>query len=180
MKFCTKLINELITNKKCQHFNWPFLEPVDAEIMKLYDYYEIIKEPMDLSTVKKKMEFKQYANADEVRSDIILMCNNCFLYNPADQPVHKLGKQLLVYKFTFYICLLLLFRNISIIDGNICHRKLPLSRNLFPHHQLCLQRKIRKKPHQTKFSNRQFHHLYLHILQNLLTMTIKSTYYFIM
>lgn len=96
MKFCAKLVQELINSKKCKGFNWAFLEPVDVEGMKLYDYYDIIKEPMDLGTVKKKMDFKQYANPEEFRSDIELMCNNCFVYNPADQLVHKLGKNLMV------------------------------------------------------------------------------------
>jgi hypothetical protein len=97
MKFCTKLINELITSKKCKNFNWPFLEPVDAETLKLYDYYDIIKDPVDLGTMKKKLDARQYINAQEIREDVMLMCNNCFLYNPADQPVHRMGKQLLVY-----------------------------------------------------------------------------------
>jgi hypothetical protein len=108
MKFCTKLINELITSKKCQTFTWPFLEPVDVENLNLYDYYDIIKEPMDLGTIKRKMEARQYANPEEIRTDILLMCNNSFLYNPADQVVHKMGKQLQVfilnyiYKFTHF------------------------------------------------------------------------------
>lgn len=64
--------------------------------MGLTDYYDIIKTPMDLSTIKKKFDAKQYATPQEFRDDIILMCENCFLYNPPDQHVHVLGKQLQV------------------------------------------------------------------------------------
>jgi bromodomain-containing factor 1 len=95
LKFCAKLINEL-TSKKCKLFNWAFVEPVDVEGLKLYDYYDIIKEPMDLATIKKKMDARQYVNAEEVRRDVVLMCNNCFTYNPEGQEVNKNGKQLLV------------------------------------------------------------------------------------
>uniref|UniRef100_A0A914GTV5 Uncharacterized protein n=1 Tax=Globodera rostochiensis TaxID=31243 RepID=A0A914GTV5_GLORO len=97
MKFCQKLLNELITSKKCKAFNWPFLEPVDAEALNLPDYFEVIKEPMDLSTIKKKMDARQYTSPEEFRSDVLLMSRNCFTYNPEDQPVHKIGKQLQLY-----------------------------------------------------------------------------------
>ena len=35
-----------------QGYAWPFYKPVDASSLKLHDYYDIIKKPMDLSTVK--------------------------------------------------------------------------------------------------------------------------------
>ncbi|KAL3097998.1 hypothetical protein niasHT_027543 [Heterodera trifolii] len=97
MKFCHKLLNELITSKRCKTFNWPFLEPVDAEALNLPDYFDVIKQPMDLSTIKKKMDARQYISPDEFRNDVLLMCRNCFTYNPEDQPVHKIGKQLQSY-----------------------------------------------------------------------------------
>lgn len=56
-----------------QNFAWPFYEPVDVEGLKIYDYYDIVSHPMDLSTIKKKMDFKQYANAQEVADDIRLV-----------------------------------------------------------------------------------------------------------
>lgn len=35
-----------------QGYAWPFYKPVDAELLGLHDYHEIIKHPMDLGTVK--------------------------------------------------------------------------------------------------------------------------------
>lgn len=35
-----------------QGYAWPFYKPVDAELLGLSDYHEIIKTPMDLGTVK--------------------------------------------------------------------------------------------------------------------------------
>jgi len=33
-------------------YAWPFLQPVAVELLGLNDYYDIIKRPMDLGTVK--------------------------------------------------------------------------------------------------------------------------------
>ncbi|VDN31210.1 unnamed protein product [Gongylonema pulchrum] len=51
MKYCQRIMNELFT-KKCKSFTWPFLEPVDVEGLKLEDYYDIVKNPMDLGTIR--------------------------------------------------------------------------------------------------------------------------------
>ena len=51
MKYCQRLINELFT-KRCKSFAWPFLEPVDVEGLRLNDYHEIVKKPMDIGTIR--------------------------------------------------------------------------------------------------------------------------------
>ncbi|KAI1716235.1 bromodomain-containing protein [Ditylenchus destructor] len=96
MKYCQKILTELLNKKSrnCTTFAWPFYEPVNPEALGLSDYFDYIKNPMDLSTIKKKMDARQYATIAEFRDDIILMLNNCFLYNPEDQPVNQCGKQL--------------------------------------------------------------------------------------
>lgn len=46
---CSEVLEVLL-----QHENsWPFREPVDKE--KVRDYYEVIKQPMDLASVQKKV-----------------------------------------------------------------------------------------------------------------------------
>jgi len=35
-----------------QGYAWPFYKPVDADLLGLHDYHDIIKKPMDLGTVK--------------------------------------------------------------------------------------------------------------------------------
>lgn len=75
------------------------MEPVDVEGLGLTDYYDIIKNPIDLSTIRHKLDAKQYATPPEFRDDVLLMCENCFIYNPEDQPVHKLGKELKVFSY---------------------------------------------------------------------------------
>ena len=46
-----------------QHENsWPFRKPVDRE--KVRDYYEVIKRPMDLETIQKKVNLGLKEEAD--------------------------------------------------------------------------------------------------------------------
>ncbi|CAD5234292.1 unnamed protein product [Bursaphelenchus xylophilus] len=97
MKFCSKVINELVTSKKCKEFNWPFLEPVNDVELNIPDYYVVIKKPMDLGTIKRKFDARQYATPEEIRDDVHLVCNNCFQYNPEGQTVNKMGKDLMKY-----------------------------------------------------------------------------------
>uniref|UniRef100_A0A4X2JWR3 Bromodomain testis-specific protein n=1 Tax=Vombatus ursinus TaxID=29139 RepID=A0A4X2JWR3_VOMUR len=69
-------------------FSWPFQQPVDAAKLKLPDYYSIIKKPMDLSTIKKRLEHKYYVKSSECIDDLKTMFTNCYLYNkPGDDIV---------------------------------------------------------------------------------------------
>merc|ERR1712241_1495875 len=83
MKYCSAILKELLT-KKHQSYAWPFLKPVDAEGLGLHDYYNIIKKPMDLATVKKKMEERDYRSAGEFADDVRQIFLNCYRYNPPD------------------------------------------------------------------------------------------------
>ncbi|KAM4872598.1 bromodomain testis-specific protein isoform 3-T7 [Thomomys bottae] len=69
-------------------FSWPFQQPVDAVKLKLPDYYTIVKNPMDLNTIKKRLENKYYMKASECIEDFNTMFSNCYLYNkPGDDIV---------------------------------------------------------------------------------------------
>ncbi|KFV47244.1 Bromodomain testis-specific protein [Tyto alba] len=70
------------------NFSWPFHEPVDAAALNLPDYYSIIKKPMDLSTIKKRLEHNYYTKAVECIEDFKTMFLNCYIYNkPGDDIV---------------------------------------------------------------------------------------------
>jgi hypothetical protein len=45
------------------------------------DYFDIIKRPMDFSTIKKKINNYQYRNCQEFCDDMNLVFDNCLLYN---------------------------------------------------------------------------------------------------
>lgn len=58
-----------------------FHKPVDPVELNIPNYYDIIKKPMDFSTVKKKLNNYSYTNLKEYCEDMDLIFNNCFLYN---------------------------------------------------------------------------------------------------
>ena len=59
MKACGEIIKEMF-NKKHSTYAWPFSKPVDTEQLDLHDYTQVIKKPMDLGTVRTKMENREY------------------------------------------------------------------------------------------------------------------------
>ncbi|NXM15405.1 BRDT protein, partial [Ploceus nigricollis] len=70
------------------NFSWPFHQPVDAAALNLPDYYTIIKKPMDLGTIKKRLEHNYYTKAAECIEDFKTMFWNCYMYNkPGDDIV---------------------------------------------------------------------------------------------
>ncbi|KAJ8384647.1 hypothetical protein AAFF_G00199790 [Aldrovandia affinis] len=69
-------------------FSWPFQQPVDAVKLNLPDYYKIIKCPMDMGTIKRRLENSFYWNAQECIQDFNTMFTNCYIYNkPGDDIV---------------------------------------------------------------------------------------------
>uniref|UniRef100_A0A1I7U100 Bromo domain-containing protein n=1 Tax=Caenorhabditis tropicalis TaxID=1561998 RepID=A0A1I7U100_9PELO len=87
-KFCSRLLTE-IHSVKNKGFAQVFYLPVDPIKLKIYDYLDIIKNPMDLQTIKKKLDHKQYAEPEEFVADFNLMINNCCTYNPKGSAVHQ-------------------------------------------------------------------------------------------
>lgn len=50
------------------------------------DYAEVIKKPMDLSTVLCKIDLHQYRTVKEFRQDVDLIWQNALEYNPDRDP----------------------------------------------------------------------------------------------
>lgn len=93
LKACNEILKELFS-KKHSGYAWPFYKPVDAELLGLHDYHDIIKKPMDLGTVKKKMDDREYKSAAEFADDVRLIFTNCYKYNPPDHDVVMMGRKL--------------------------------------------------------------------------------------
>lgn len=53
------------------------------------DYFDIVKNPMDLSTIKRKLDTGQYQEPWQYVEDIWLMFNNAWLYNRKTSRVYK-------------------------------------------------------------------------------------------
>ncbi|XP_031557162.1 mucin-5AC-like [Actinia tenebrosa] len=77
-----------------RNVTWPFMEPVDAESLGLWDYYERIKEPMCFATIGSKFNEYKYDSITEVVADIRLILENCYRYNGPSHWVSKLGQKL--------------------------------------------------------------------------------------
>ncbi|KPJ20626.1 Peregrin [Papilio xuthus] len=66
-----------------------FTEPVDLN--EVPDYSTVVKQPMDLSTMGKKLERGAYRTIDDVETDFNLMIDNCLTYNNKDTVFYKAG-----------------------------------------------------------------------------------------
>lgn len=104
-------------------YAWPFYKPVDADLLGLSDYHEIITHPMDLGTVKvrnhlfvdvkvdflvpekwmrsfvcvfaqAKMDNREYKKGSEFASDVRTIFSNCYKYNPPDHDVVAMARKL--------------------------------------------------------------------------------------
>jgi bromodomain-containing protein 4 len=93
LKGCTEVLKELFT-KKHAAYAWPFYKPVDAAWLGLHDYHDIIKKPMDLGTVKTKLDNREYKNSKDFAADVNLIFSNCYKYNPKDHDVVAMAKKL--------------------------------------------------------------------------------------
>ncbi|XP_008327842.1 bromodomain-containing protein 4 [Cynoglossus semilaevis] len=91
--YCGSLVREMLS-KKHANYAWPFYKPVDVDALGLHDYHDIIKHPMDLSTIKAKLENRQYREPQEFATDVRLMFSNCYKYNPPDHEVVSMARKL--------------------------------------------------------------------------------------
>ncbi|XP_043945276.1 CREB-binding protein [Protopterus annectens] len=85
----------------------PFRQPVDPQLLgipvsahrnrggrgqgslSIRDYFDIVKNPMDLSTIKRKLDTGQYQEPWQYVDDVWLMFNNAWLYNRKTSRVYK-------------------------------------------------------------------------------------------
>lgn len=67
-----------------------FAEPVPDDVPK---YREIVKEPMDLSTMRKKVKRGKYKSVEMFTEDFNLMIRNCMTFNPDTTVFYKEGKR---------------------------------------------------------------------------------------
>ncbi|MEQ2195257.1 hypothetical protein XENOCAPTIV_009749 [Xenoophorus captivus] len=104
LRYCSGVLKELLS-KKHAAYAWPFYKPVDATSLGLHDYHDIIKQPMDLSTIKeinlnpsvflqRKMDSREYRDAQLFSADVRLMFSNCYKYNPPDHDVVAMARKL--------------------------------------------------------------------------------------
>ncbi|XP_027351706.1 transcription factor GTE8-like isoform X2 [Abrus precatorius] len=93
MKDCDSLLKRLMNHQ----YAWVFNTPVDVVKLNLPDYFNIIKHPMDLGTVKSKLAAGAYAAPLEFADDVKLTFFNAMTYNPPGNDVHLMADTLCKY-----------------------------------------------------------------------------------
>lgn len=88
---CHRILSEVLKPRH-RKITWPFLEPVDAKLVP--NYYDIIKNPMDLSLVQKRLNAHEYDSKEDFDKDIRLIVNNSLTYNTEGSEVYRCGTEL--------------------------------------------------------------------------------------
>jgi len=92
-KIKTKCLDVLKVLQSHQH-GWVFNSPVDPVELGLPDYFEVIKTPMDLGTIRKKLENNCYDSLDDFKAHVNLTFDNAMLYNPEGSVVYNMAKEM--------------------------------------------------------------------------------------
>ncbi|KAI3618622.1 histone gcn5 superfamily [Moniliophthora roreri] len=90
--FMEHLLRELQNHNQA----WPFVEPVSTE--EVPDYHNVIKNPMDFSTMEHKLDNNQYETVEDFVADTQLIYDNARFYNQEGSIYHKCANAL--EKFT--------------------------------------------------------------------------------
>ncbi|CAL8080599.1 unnamed protein product [Orchesella dallaii] len=86
------LLDKILSEVMKQAEAWPFLKPVTRN--EAPDYHEIVKHPMDLGTIKYKLNSMVYTCNEEFISDLLLVFSNCEMYNDPSSRIHQAGRTL--------------------------------------------------------------------------------------
>lgn len=72
----------------------PFREAIEPEADGVPDYLDKVKRPMDLGTIKRKMDRGQYGNEEEFAADVRQIFDNCFTYWTPGDAMWRTGERL--------------------------------------------------------------------------------------
>ena len=75
MTACHTVISEMLGMKNA----WPFVKPVNPKASPTYK--KVTKQPMDLTTIKKKMESVTMKTREDFVYNVYLIFSNCELFN---------------------------------------------------------------------------------------------------
>ena len=81
----------------------PFRTPVDPTALGIPDYFDIIKKPMDMSQIKRKLDVGNYSDPWQFVTDVYLMFENAWTYNRKTSRVYRycskvITEYLLIFK----------------------------------------------------------------------------------
>jgi histone acetyltransferase len=90
-----KHLQSILAQIKAHNCAWPFLEPVNAKDTGAYDYYDVVKNPMDLGTIQERLDSGWFYVTKEIFiADLKRMVRNCVEYNGKTHYVTDMALQL--------------------------------------------------------------------------------------
>lgn len=90
MKQCENLLKKLLSHHNAGVFN----KPVDVVKLNIPDYFTVIKHPMDLGTIKKRLTSGAYSSPLEFLADVRLTFSNALTYNPPGNIVNVMADEM--------------------------------------------------------------------------------------
>lgn len=88
--------SDVLKSLQSHQHGWVFNLPVDPVELGLPDYFEIIKKPMDLGTIHKKLDAGAYHAIEDFQADVNLTFDNAMTYNEKGTVVYDMAKELKV------------------------------------------------------------------------------------
>ena len=89
-QMCFEVINGILKYK----ISFLFDKPVDPQLDNCPDYFDIIKKPMDLQTVRKKLSSNEYSTIRDWKRDMSLIWENALVYNPSETIIYDCASHL--------------------------------------------------------------------------------------
>ncbi|TQW07437.1 transcription regulator BDF1 [Cordyceps javanica] len=95
LDFCADLLTRMLSGPGFwTRLVGPFRDPVEPAEDGVPDYLDKVKRPMDLMTIKGKMDRRAYRDDDEFAADVRQIFDNCFTYWKPGQPMYEAGERL--------------------------------------------------------------------------------------
>ncbi len=87
-------MKRVISNLKTSKFSENFRKPVDYVALSLPSYPKIIKTPIDLETIDRKLKDKRYTMLSEFVADFDLIVDNCARFNGPEHSITQIGRKM--------------------------------------------------------------------------------------
>ncbi|KAJ3190840.1 hypothetical protein HK101_008319 [Irineochytrium annulatum] len=93
LKFCSHMMK---TSRRVKDAGI-FKDPVDPVKLNIPTYFDVIKKPIDISTIIKRLDTNQYQTYQQFKDDLDLMFTNCYTFNGRDGHIGKIGQNMEKY-----------------------------------------------------------------------------------
>ncbi|XP_034106975.1 probable serine/threonine-protein kinase clkA [Drosophila albomicans] len=90
---CKNIMRTLLS-KKYKNLNWIFKDPLEPTTLGLDDYKKIVKYPLDLGTISRRLHVKYYLNPFHFVTDVRRVFENTYLYTTPDHLCYVMAQKL--------------------------------------------------------------------------------------